>query len=198
VTNVEPVELPAEPLVRFRVCCRGDLLLDDGHAPAENLPLDVKQQKRLVPIVGAGDEDSADRPDVARTQQPLAPCLSATSRTRSPTSYGVVSGFVILPRGPLIVATVVSSWVSGFTSCVPLRISLPLRIISCQRPKKRRRIAHMARTLEPRRAQDLSALARALGARGGKARAKNLSAKERSEGARKASLARWSKAKRGE
>jgi hypothetical protein len=56
----------------------------------------------------------------------------------------------------------------------------------------------MARTPEPRRAQDLSALARALGARGGKARAKNLSAKERSEGARKASLARWSKAKREE
>jgi hypothetical protein len=35
----------------------------------------------------------------------------------------------------------------------------------------------------------------ALGKRGGKARAKNLTSKERSESARKAVLARWAKAK---
>jgi hypothetical protein len=35
----------------------------------------------------------------------------------------------------------------------------------------------------------------ALGRKGGTARAKNLTAKERSEGARKAVLARWAKAK---
>lgn len=52
------------------------------------------------------------------------------------------------------------------------------------------------RSAKRRKAVSLSEYLRGIGSRGGKARAKNLTANERSEGAQKAAQARWSKTKK--